>query len=70
MSNNSGAGFVSGFLLGALIGAAIGLLYAPQSGTETRRVVKERAKLAKDDIEKMAGRVKENVSSKFGHNTD
>ena len=70
MSNNSGAGFVSGFLLGALIGAAIGLLYAPQPGTETRRAVKEKAKLVKDDIEKAAGRVKDTVSGRFERRTD
>ena len=36
--------FVSGLLLGALIGAGLALLFAPQSGEETRRVVRRKAK--------------------------
>ena len=31
------------FLTGAAIGAAIALLYAPQSGEETRRLIKRKA---------------------------
>ena len=31
------------FLTGAAIGAAIALLYAPQSGEETRRLIKKKA---------------------------
>ena len=31
------------FLAGAAIGATVALLFAPQSGTETRRRIKERA---------------------------
>lgn len=31
------------FLTGAAIGAAIALLYAPQSGEETRRLIRKRA---------------------------
>ncbi|MGQ9525297.1 MAG: YtxH domain-containing protein [Armatimonadota bacterium] len=36
-------GFLVGFLVGALLGAAIAVMYAPQPGEETRRVVKEKA---------------------------
>ena len=37
-------GFALGLLVGAVIGAAVALLVAPQSGTETRRTLAERAK--------------------------
>ena len=43
MNKESTSGFFSGLLLGAVIGAAVALLYAPQSGEETRRLVKEKA---------------------------
>ena len=36
------------FTVGALIGAGIGLLYAPQSGKETRKLLGKKAKLIKD----------------------
>jgi gas vesicle protein len=36
--------FVSGLLLGALIGAGLVLLFAPQSGEETRRIIRRKAK--------------------------
>jgi gas vesicle protein len=32
------------FIAGAAIGASIALLYAPQSGNETRRLIKRRAR--------------------------
>lgn len=34
--------FFTGFLLGAVVGAAAALLLAPQSGEETREVIRER----------------------------
>ena len=63
MNRESSAGFFSGFIIGAVIGAAVGILYAPQSGTETRRLVKEKALEVKDKTAKAAGKIKESVSS-------
>ena len=41
--------FAAGLILGALIGAGVALLVAPQSGEETRRLLRRRArKLAAD----------------------
>jgi gas vesicle protein len=37
----------SGFAVGALIGASIALLYAPQSGKETRKLIAKKAKQLK-----------------------
>jgi gas vesicle protein len=35
--------FVIGFLIGGITGAVVSLLYAPQSGEQTRAVIKEKA---------------------------
>jgi gas vesicle protein len=45
---NIKTGFI-GFALGALAGAAIGLLYAPQSGDETRQILAENSQKLKED---------------------
>jgi gas vesicle protein len=43
--DDSGAGtVVVAFVLGALTGAAVALLMAPQTGEETRRLLKEKAR--------------------------
>ncbi len=63
MNRESSAGFFSGFIIGAVIGAAVGILYAPQSGPETRRLVKEKALEVKEKTAKAAGKIKESVSS-------
>jgi gas vesicle protein len=61
------------FLVGSLIGAAVALLYAPQSGRETRKDIKKTARRIKketvylvedtvDSINDFAGDVKDKVS--------
>ena len=40
---DSGPGFGIGFILGMAIGAALGFLLTPQSGKETRELVKDKA---------------------------
>ncbi len=35
-------GFLTGFILGGIVGLAVGILLAPQSGEETRDVLRER----------------------------
>ena len=42
--DGSGRPFAAGLLIGALIGAGVALLFAPQSGEDTRRVIRRRAK--------------------------
>lgn len=46
-NNHSGMGTVMGFLLGGAIGAGLALLYAPTSGEETRRRIREGVDKAK-----------------------
>jgi gas vesicle protein len=43
MADNTSSGdFLAGFLVGALVGAAVALLFAPQSGEETRTLIREK----------------------------
>ena len=63
MNRGTSSGFFSGLLMGAVIGAAVALLYAPQSGTETRRMVKEKVLEVKEKTAKAANKIKESVSS-------
>ncbi len=63
MNRDTANGFFSGLLMGAVIGAAIGLLYAPQSGPETRRIVKEKAAEIKEKATKAVGKIKESVTA-------
>ena len=54
-NNNSSAGSVlMAFVLGAAAGAAIALLYAPATGEETRRKLKEKARAAGEKAESAA----------------
>lgn len=65
MNRDSGSGFLTGLIMGALIGVVVGFLYAPQSGTETRRVVKEKADVVKERASRAAGRVKDVVQDRL-----
>jgi gas vesicle protein len=42
-SNADFGAFVAGFLIGGLVGAATALLIAPQSGEETRAIIRDRS---------------------------
>jgi gas vesicle protein len=53
--NGSQAGTVLvSFVLGAIAGAAVALLYAPESGEETRRKLAEKAREGRDRAEQLA----------------
>ncbi len=65
MNKDSGSGFFTGLIVGALIGVVVGFLYAPQSGSETRRMVKEKASTLKQGAATMAGKIKDVAQSRM-----
>ena len=67
MSENSSCpvgGYVAAFAIGALVGAGIALLYAPQSGKETRELLAQRARDIKAKAGDAVDGVKEMVQEK------
>jgi gas vesicle protein len=65
MSDNTGSKMFFSFLTGAALGAGLALLFAPQSGKETRKQIKDLSdKLSsevKDEAEKIGSKVKYEV---------
>ena len=59
MSNSSTKYVFLAFGIGASVGAAMALLYAPQSGTATRKKIRRSAEDAQDYLEDTAGYLKE-----------
>ena len=49
------------FLLGLGVGLGIGLLFAPKSGEETRRLLRERADDGADFLKQQAAEMRENA---------
>jgi gas vesicle protein len=47
-SNSDFSAFLAGFVIGGLVGAATALLMAPQSGEETRTIIREKSIELKD----------------------
>jgi gas vesicle protein len=58
-------GGVGSFLLGAMIGAGIALLLAPQSGEETRRDIKRKAREVSDAAKDAAGDLQDTVVDRY-----
>ena len=63
MNKESSTKFLTGLIVGAVIGAAVALLYAPQSGSETRRIVKEKASSIKEKASKAVSKIKGSADS-------
>lgn len=65
MSDNTGSKMFFSFLTGAALGAGLALLFAPQSGKETRKQIKDLSdKLSsevKDEAEKIGSKVRYEV---------
>jgi gas vesicle protein len=59
---SGGGGFVTGLLLGLLAGATLAMIAAPQSGEDTRDILRARAREAADRSRDVAGDVGETVT--------
>jgi gas vesicle protein len=61
-------GFIAAFLGGVIVGGALGLLFAPESGDETRKKIvdaleKRGIKLSKNDMEDLVDEIKSEVGA-------
>ena len=61
-NRNSGAMMGVGLVAGLALGLAIGLLYAPQPGSETRAMLRERAM----ELKEKGGEIAEDMKEKAG----
>ena len=55
----SAGSFLGGILAGAAIGAALALLYAPQSGEETRKALKKKISELEGELEALGSTLRE-----------
>jgi gas vesicle protein len=53
------------FFLGLGLGVAAGILFAPQSGEETRRMIKDRAEEGADYVRRRAGEFQDSASEVY-----
>ena len=68
-SSDYSVGMVA-FLAGAFIGAGVALLLAPQSGNETRKLLRDYAGQAKDEIYERGRSAKETLDSALERGKD
>jgi gas vesicle protein len=61
MARDEGSGF-AWFLAGLGVGAVIGVLYAPKSGSETRRAIVEGAEQGRDYVKRTGQQVRDQAS--------
>jgi gas vesicle protein len=59
MNKDNALGFSIGLLAGAIIGGVVTLLFAPKSGKETRKIIKNTAGEAVEKVAEVAYAVKE-----------
>lgn len=57
MNRDNAIGFGIGLLSGAIIGGVLALLYAPQSGKETRKMIKDKTMEVVDTVKEKTGGV-------------
>jgi gas vesicle protein len=59
MDKDKAIGLSIGILAGAVVGAAVALLFAPQSGKETRKMIKDKTMEVVDTVKEKTGGVVE-----------
>jgi gas vesicle protein len=64
MGSKTLAGFGIGLIAGAVIGGVMALLYAPKSGKETRKVIKDKTIEVADVVKEETGAVIDAVKDK------
>lgn len=69
MSNEKNYG-IFGFLAGAAVGATLGVLFAPRSGKETRQRIQAKVGEAKDDLDELIEKGKEEWAQAKGKAAD
>lgn len=68
MLNNDIKNGLIGFSIGLVVGSVLALLYAPVSGKETQKVIKNKVKEVKSKVEDTVDKVKSAVNKqKNGH---
>ncbi len=55
------------FIAGAAVGSALGILFAPDSGTETRRKIAEKSNDVADSLKNKFNDFVDGVKDKFGN---
>lgn len=60
---DSGIGFASGLLIGGFVGAILAILFAPQSGEETREFLRDKAQEAKGRALDLASDLKDRATT-------
>ncbi|MEJ2595745.1 MAG: YtxH domain-containing protein [bacterium] len=61
-NSSSGFAFIAGLVVGGAIGAIAGLLFAPETGEETRKKVAEKSKEWADDMYSKFDDLKDSVT--------
>ncbi len=65
MGTEHRSGHATGLLTGAVIGGVLALLYAPKSGQETRKLLKSKAEMAREEAHEVAERARRLADEKI-----
>ncbi|MBI2264754.1 MAG: YtxH domain-containing protein [Armatimonadetes bacterium] len=60
--NDKATNFLLGLFVGSLVGAAIAILITPQSGEETREMLKTKSQDLKEKVTDLAGQVRDKAT--------